>query len=161
VLQAIEAAPLLAMDTETTGLPWHAHRARLAQIAVSAGEVFILDLFELPADAVRPVFEKLSDKHVIMHNAAFDSLMAAPLGMRPGNGLDTALLSQLLYGPPEKKNKKDKFHSLKTVVDRELGWFLPKEEQESDWSVKELTRSQLVYAARDASVLMPLYNALT
>jgi DNA polymerase-1 len=45
---------------------------------------------------------------------------------------------------------------LASVADRELGRQLSKDQQLSDWSKTLLTPEQLVYAAADAAVLMPL-----
>lgn len=50
-------------------------------------------------------------------------------------------------------------HSLQQVAHRYLEVWLPKEEQTSNWS-GELTEEQMVYAARDAAVLLPLYEVL-
>lgn len=50
-------------------------------------------------------------------------------------------------------------HSLQQVAHRYLEVWLPKDEQTSNWS-GELTQDQLVYAAKDAAVLLPLYEIL-
>src|SRR5262249_4786114 len=49
--------------------------------------------------------------------------------------------------------------SLAACAERYLAQVLDKAEQHSDWS-GELTREQLDYAAQDAEVLLPLYQAL-
>src|SRR5215218_11483175 len=50
-------------------------------------------------------------------------------------------------------------HSLKEVVRRELSEELEKEQQKAEWS-GELTDEMLLYAAKDAEVLLPLRQKL-
>ena len=50
-------------------------------------------------------------------------------------------------------------HKLKDVVQRELGEELDKEQQKTDWG-GELTDEMLLYAAKDAEVLLPLREKL-
>jgi DNA polymerase I len=50
-------------------------------------------------------------------------------------------------------------HSLKSVVERELGVELDKTQQGSDWG-GTLTPEMIEYAARDVEVLLPLYEVL-
>ena len=47
-------------------------------------------------------------------------------------------------------------HGLDSVVKRHLGIELSKEQQRSDWSVLELSKEQLDYAAKDVEVLLEL-----
>jgi DNA polymerase-1 len=56
-------------------------------------------------------------------------------------------------------NSKKIFHNLKDVVLRELGEKLDKEQQKADWS-RQLTEEMLMYAAKDAQVLIPLHHKL-
>jgi ribonuclease D len=52
-------------------------------------------------------------------------------------------------------------HSLAAVVERELGVWLDKTQQTSDWRRRPLTEEQVRYAALDAEVLLDVYAALT
>ncbi|XP_026194177.1 uncharacterized protein LOC34619093 [Cyclospora cayetanensis] len=51
--------------------------------------------------------------------------------------------------------------SLAQVTERALGVFLDKQMQVSDWKLPELSDEQLLYAARDAAVLLPLHDRLS
>src|SRR5262249_36703175 len=100
-------------------------------------------------------FDALAVPTVVMHKGSFDLGMMASLGFVPGPTRCTMLLSQLLYGV----RRPSGFHTLAECAARELGVALPKELQRSDWS-GGLSAEQLRYAARDAEVLLRLYQAL-
>jgi len=59
---------------------------------------------------------------------------------------------------PWKRSRTD--HSLKALVKRHLGLELDKSCQTSDWGSEHLSREQVEYAAKDAEVLLPLYEIL-
>jgi DNA polymerase-1 len=69
----------------------------------------------------------------------------------------TQLASQLLDAGPNLHTRG--FHSLASVLEQFLDVHLDKTEQRSDWSI-ELTRKQLVYAARDVVHLLALHAVL-
>jgi DNA polymerase-1 len=155
VLQALDAASLVGLDTETTGLDPRRDKVRLLQLATETN-AFVLDLARVPSEALGSVFELLSKKTVISHNSHFDLQFLAPIGFTPGSVHCTMLLSQLLHGPRRTKG----FHTLEQVALREIGVALEKDLQRSDWC-GELSNEQLGYAAMDASVLLPLYLSLS
>jgi DNA polymerase-1 len=152
VLAAIDESGIIAADTETTGLDPGKARVRLLSLATGRG-TYVVDLFAFPD--VRPVLRSIAQRTVIFHNAPFDLRMLAPLGFEPRDVRDTMRLSQQLHGTRRGKG----FHSLGEVVKRELGRELDKRLQKSDWG-GELSAEQLTYAAADAAVLLPLYDAL-
>lgn len=162
-------AGFCGIDTETYGLRDDVKDAaldpylgtvRLIQIAVPSG-VYIVDRLVV-RDAY--VWDLLADASVVKigHNLKFDlkMLRGSWKGMRipVRNMWDTMLAAQLdacgLWPEVE-----DPF-SLKQLAYRELKIELPKEEQTSDWS-GPLTDSQIRYAARDAWILLPLYEVLS
>jgi DNA polymerase-1 len=154
---ALGGSRRVGLDLETTGLSPHADRARLLSLATQTPDggtpVFLVDCFA--ADPT-PLWEALSGKTLVLHNALFDLQFLARLGFAPaGPVYDTMLLSQLLHGTRQPKG----FHTLGQVVLRELGMRLDKAEQKSDWS-GPLTTAQMDYAAKDAAILMPLFNVL-
>lgn len=151
-LAALWSAPVIGLDTETTGLNAHAAKIRLLQLG-TAEQSFIIDLFHFPADALGPVRELLAAPHPVKvaHNAKFDAkFLLKHLGVRLGGIFDTYLASLLSSAG----NESDR-HSLEAVVLRYLGIQLDKSAQVSDWS-GELVGYQLDYAARDATILLPL-----
>jgi DNA polymerase-1 len=157
VVGAVGSATLIGLDTETTGLNPRTDRVRLLQLAIDGSPtVYIIDLFSIDTAALVPLFSALAGKPLVMHNADFDLGFLTRLGFVPGVIHDTLILSKLVYGTRQPKG----FHGLKEAVARELGRSIDKEEQASDWSAPELTGEQLVYAANDAAVLLPLYEAL-
>src|SRR5262249_43221782 len=113
---------------------------------------YLVDCFAIdPA----PLFPLLAGRQLVGHNLAFDLTFLARLGFEPGTAHDTMLVSQLVHGTRKPKG----FHTLAPVAERELGEWLPKEMQRSDWSGR-LSGRQLDYAARDVLVLLPLLAAL-
>jgi DNA polymerase-1 len=151
VRRAVEESVVVGLDAETTGLDPRKDRLRLLTLATERG-LYLVDCFT--ADP-RPLFEALAAVKVAAHNAVFDLSFLAALGFEPGEVHDTMLLSQLLHGTRRAKG----FHGLAQTVKRELNIDLPKDQQASDWS-GPLSKDQLDYAARDAAVLPPLFEAL-
>jgi DNA polymerase-1 len=152
VLQAVDESVRIGLDTETTGLDPRRNRVRLLTLATDRG-TYLIDCFAVDP---RPLWELLAERELIAHNAAFDLAFLARLGFTPAATVhDTLLVARLLAaGGPD-------FHrsGLADCVARELGDTLDKGAQTSDWS-GVLGPDQLAYAARDAAVLVPLYQSL-
>ena len=148
----------IGFDTETT----YQGRLRLIQLASSDG-VRIIDLNNFAGgdlkkdDALAPFRELLAAPRPvkIAHNAKFDAKwIKHTLGVELGGLFDTLLASQIVSaGDTEER------HNLEAVASRYLSETVDKAEQLSDWS-GELSESQLEYAARDASVMLPLREKL-
>ncbi len=155
-LPALLAAQVIGLDTETTGLDPHSDRLRLIQLAVP-GAVYVIDCFAVPAVALAPVLRAV--QRLIGHNLSFDLrfLLANGLPMPDGEQLfDTMLASRLLLsGLSEPRGT----HSLAGVAERYLDLAVDKTEQRSDWS-GTLSDAQIAYAAKDATVLLPLVEKL-
>jgi DNA polymerase-1 len=155
VLSALEEIDVVGLDTETTALSPKAGRLRLLSLAVQtiSGETFT---YVLDADQVdlTPLFPSLAEKLIVAHNARFDLSFLMVAGFVPGRVADTMILSQLLYA-----GQRSLKHGLADCAERELGRSLDKTEQKGDWS-GTLTQAQIAYAARDAEVLLDLYNRL-
>jgi DNA polymerase-1 len=160
-LQAVAAAldntALVSLDTETTGLDPRADRLRLLALGtdtVDGGRfTYLVDCFAVdPA----PLWEALAGKELVIHNAAFDLAFLGRLAFTPaGKVHDTLLLARLLEagGPHFQRCR------LADCSERYCGRPLGKGLQRSDWSAG-LSAAQLAYAADDADVLAPLYQAL-
>ena len=178
-LQEIEAAGICGLDLETTGLDPLSSRARLAQLSLPTGRVYVADLWELGREGSSPlqdlgrICERSSIKKV-GHNLKFDLAfiqVAQDRRLHMSNLFDTMLASQVCWAgyydlqraPKASKNpwkKKSPEQSLKALAERHLGLILPKDLQVSNWGAENLTPEQKAYAARDAEVLLPLHDNL-
>jgi DNA polymerase I len=155
---ALEETTVVGLDTETTGLNPRTDRVRLLSLDCDTNDggrfPYLIDCFQVDP---RPLWEALASRPLILQNAVFDLQFLAALGFEPAAPVhDTMLLSQLLHGTRQVRG----FHGLGQIAERELGREIDKAEQRSDWT-GQLTPKQLRYAADDAAVLRPLYEALT
>lgn len=157
VAAGLQAEPVLGLDTETTGLDPHSARLRLLQLATPE-KTFIFDLFRFPLGSLKPVLDLLAAPTPIKiaHNAKFDAkFLLKSSGIRLNGIFDTYLASLLISAGDENHR-----HGLEPVAHRYLGLQLDKEPQLSNWA-GELSEYQLEYAARDASVLLPLRERMS
>lgn len=145
---ALGDAPLVALDVETT---LRDHRLCLAQIADRAA-VYLIDA--LAVRDLGPLRTILGDpgRTVVIHNAAFERRVLGAHDIAIPTVFDTLTWSRRL------RKGADGGHSLGVVCARELGFWLDKSCQASDWKRRPLSAAQLDYAALDAEVLLPLYD---
>ena len=161
LLAATEGAPVVGLDTETTGLDPHADRVRSVQIA-TGDAAWVVDTWAVRD--IGPLREWLAarakdGRRTVAHNVKFDLFMLrAALGGAPLADVavsDPMLWSQLLAcGLPVESG-----HGLAAVAHRWLGIDLPKDEQKGDWT-GTLRPEQVSYAARDAWTMVPLADAM-
>ncbi len=157
-LHLIEDCSVLGVDSETTGLDPHKSRMRLLQIAGKDQPVLLIDLFALSSPEEWDLLENFfrQERLLVFQNARFDLKFLTRYRIFPKGPLfDTMIAAQLLDTSEEKRS-----HSLKNLVQRYLGESLSKEMQQSNWNAPQLTPQQLLYAARDAAILLPLRQAL-
>ncbi len=151
----VKFGPALAIDTETMGL--NPLRDRLCVVQMSDGDGsahlvrFARGRYEAPrlkALLVDPTTLK------IFHFARFDlAALKHHLGVMTGPVYCTKMASRLARTFTDK-------HGLKDLVRDLLGIDLSKEQQSSDWGARELTASQLKYAATDVLHLHALKTRL-
>jgi DNA polymerase-1 len=130
---------------------------RLLQLAVPE-QNFVIDLYELQAFEHSGLRDLLSSTGTtkVFHNAKFDLKMLLHHFNVEVRGLfDTLLASQLIGA-----GRREGGHGLAAVSDRHLGELVDKSLQISNWS-GPLTDSQYEYAAKDAELMLPLYEKLT
>ncbi len=154
---AISSHPVIGVDTETTSLSPFQGEVRLLQLATPE-QSFVIDLFQLPAVRPRGLRELLSSAQpiTVFHNAKFDLKMLLHHFDLEVRGLfDTLLASQLIGA-----GRNEGGHGLAAVSDRHLGELVDKSMQVSDWSGR-LTEAQYEYAAKDAALMLPLYEKLS
>lgn len=161
VANAIDNSALIGLDLETTGLDPRTDRIRLISLSCeTTGEDRITYLVDADEVDPSPLWDGLAEKELVIHNAAFDLGFLARFSRHGSKGFvpgatvhDTMILSQLLTAGTFDKN------GLADCVQRELGRALDKAQQKSNWG-GELSDGQLLYAAEDVEVLVPLYRAL-
>jgi DNA polymerase-1 len=157
VASALDGAAEVGLDLETTGLDPRRDCVRLLSLSLGTIDggrfAYLVDCFAVDPS---PLWERLAEKDLVLHNGAFDLGFLATLGFTPAGKLhDTLLMARMLEaGSPH-------FHSctLAACCQRYLGQVLDKTEQRSDWS-GSLTERQLSYAAGDIDVLVPLFKVL-
>jgi len=178
-LQEITQAGICGLDLETTGLDPLSCRARLAQLSLPSGRVYVADLWDLARGGSAPLQDlaRLAEDpkvKVVGHNLKFDlSFIQASWDRRLKmvNLFDTMLASQVCWAglyTLQKAPRATKFpwkkvnpeHNLKALAREHLGIDLPKDLQVSNWGADTLSSEQKAYAARDAGVLLPLHDIL-
>lgn len=152
----------IGFDCETTSLDPYNGRLRLIQLAAPDGvRIIDLDRFSEVDLASGPEFEPLralltAQRPVkIAHNSKFDAKWIKHfLKIEVAPVFDTLLASQIISAGDVEERQ-----GLDAVASRFLNETMDKAERLSDWS-GELSESQLEYAARDASVLLPLRDKM-
>lgn len=161
----LDTPHVCGIDTETTGLDPRVNKPVLFQYYSSEFGPYLIRLGdELPENVAKLL---ASASHVkVVHHALFD--MGMLFSRYPHVTIDgkreelefssiacTKVAAKLLdptrsFGPQK----------LTALVDRYLGIRLDKNEQLSDWTVAELTESQITYAIRDVQYLPVLYERM-
>lgn len=173
---------LLAIDTEThsngkrgpkaydddPGLAFSdpfINSVRLVQIRSRESESFIFDLRKLSPDCgLVSLKNLLEQEHItwIGHNLKFDfKMLAVNLGAHMAKVYDTMLAAYCLGFATGDQAALSRGYGLKDVLRDYLHVHLDKSEQLSNWAARELTESQLQYAADDLLYLFDLYDTFT
>lgn len=145
---------ILGVDTETSGWQIGEEKLCLIQIGLPKKEIIYL-IDPLALSGIEPlgkVLGALTPKK-IAHNASFEERQFSRHNIPFAGIIDTLNLSRRYR--PDLPN-----HTLKTCCKALLGVDLSKDEQESDWSVRPLSKSQVEYAASDAEVAVRVYLEL-
>lgn len=124
-----------------------------AQIATER-RVYLMDM--LPVKDLRPLKAIMEDVSIlkIIHNKDFEAGVLGQYGIQIHNVYDTLIESRKRH----KAKKGTGGHRLGDVCERELGIYLDKSYQASDWTRRPLSQEQKDYAAADAEVMIRLYN---
>lgn len=147
---ALDRVDEVAMDTEADNMFHYRTRVCLLQFLVD-GEVYLVDLMTpLPLE---PLWERLGQKHLIMHGSDFDIRLLHDLcRFRPRSIFDTMLAAQLLNRPRV---------GLGALLEQHFGLQLDKSGQKANWSKRPITPKLLDYAALDVWHLPALRDLLT
>lgn len=145
----------VAIDTETLGL--NPHRDRLCLVQLSAGDgvahLVQFDGENYSAPNLKALLTR-ADTVKIFHFARFDlAVLERYLGVQTKPIYCTKIASKLVRTYTDR-------HGLKDLCAELLGIELSKQQQSSDWAAKELSESQLAYAAADVLHLHKLKTKL-
>lgn len=143
-------ANILAVDIECSLTGVHHCVMALLQIATH-DRAWLVDPIALDS-LMKPTLKAMAEVPWIIHDVSGDGVVFKRLyDVVPCSVMDTMLLARALGYPQP---------GLKTMARLKLGLNIPKEEQDSNWMLRPLRASQISYAARDATLLLPLLRAL-
>jgi DNA polymerase-1 len=153
-LAETSGAPVVAVDTETTG--WDPYLDDLLLVQVSAGPdhpVLVLDTSFVSARALGPL---LADPGVlkVFHHGSFDLRFLAVAGLRARRVADTMLAQQLLDGG----EKTTAGLGLAGIASFRLGMELDKSVRSSFEAGGRMSEAQLRYAADDATATWGVFD---
>src|SRR3989304_2352917 len=156
IAKALESAPIVSLDTEATSLDPHDAKLLLFQIA-TPGEAYLFDARHLD---LRPFQSILGSEKILKlaQNAKFDYGMLKELaGVEIVNIFDTMLAERILTCGMTKLGDL----SLAALSRKYLGIELAKEVRETFFGghLRDFTKKQLDYGAKDVLVLFPIYEA--
>jgi len=150
LLAALDRSDEAALDTEADNLYHYRTRVCLLQFLV-VGEIYLVDALA-PIDFA-PLWERLAQKHLLMHGSDFDLRLLYDLcGFRAKSLFDTMLAAQLL-------NRQRV--GLAGLLEDHFGVALDKDSQKANWSKRPLTKKLLDYSALDVFHLPRLRDILT
>lgn len=143
-------ANLLSVDIECSLTGFHHCVLALLQVATH-DKVWLVDPLSVPK-LMKSTLMAMANIPWIVHDFSGDGIVFKRVyDVVPDSVMDTMLLSRSLGYPQP---------GLKKMTKIKLGLDMPKDEQDSNWMHRPLRRAQTSYAARDASVLLPLLRAL-
>lgn len=146
-LQTVES---YCLDTE-----FHRERTYFPQLALIQinvdDEIFLVDPTAVDLDVIATLFE--NDALVILHAAQQDlDVLQLTCGTRLASIFDTQIAAGFIgYSTP----------SLSALVQREMGFALPKGDRLTDWLRRPLSDDQKTYAAADVRYLPALHESIT
>ena len=144
------SANLLAVDIECSLTGFHHCVLALLQVATH-DRAWLVDPLAIP-DLMRPALLAMAEVPWIVHDFSGDGIVFKRIyDVVPDSVMDTMLLARNLGYPQP---------GLKTMARIKLGLEIPKEEQDSNWMQRPLRKAQISYAARDATLLLPLLREL-
>ncbi|MEK7701941.1 MAG: ribonuclease D, partial [candidate division NC10 bacterium] len=152
VAERLATSGEVALDTEGDSLHHYPERLSLVQLAVPAGEVWLVDPLALDdLSALAPVFAEPGIVTVLHAGDNDLAQLKRRHGFRFGSLFDTYVAARFLGEPAL---------GLDVILARYLGVQLPPSRQRDDWSARPLGEAQLHYAAADVFHLVELKRRL-
>lgn len=170
----LKLSKIIGLDIETTGVNPRRDNILLIQIA-SLDITYVFDVRLLPEPYIKWLLDYISDFTIVGHNLKFDlSFLYTKYGFKSSGKLfDTMLAEELLtagksidYNDDDlvfnDKGKVERY-SLKAIAFKYLNIILDKSIRRDflDITIKEMSKEQIEYAAKDAAILLDLYGALS
>lgn len=150
LLDDLDRVEEVALDTEADNMNCYRTKICLLQFLID-GKVYLVDALA-PMD-FDPLYEKLADKHLLMHGSDYDLRLLHDLnGFEAKSIFDTMLAAQLL--------NRQKV-GLAGLMEDYFGLVMSKESQKANWSRRPLTKKLLDYASLDVWHLPELRDLLT
>ena len=149
LLEALDTAPWIAVDTEADSMHSHPEKLCLLQISIPGQD----DLVDTLADFDRqPLWDLLKPRELLLHGADYDlRLFCKHHAFIPDRLFDTMIAARLLG-----RTQFGLAHLVKEYLNIEL----EKGPQKSDWSKRPLTPRMEEYARNDTRHLQPLVELL-
>lgn len=145
--------PIIAIDTETRGLNIPRDRLCLIQLCDDEGIVSLVRYTGQPAPLLVQLLESPSVMK-LFHFARFDvAVLKYYLHVDVRPLWCTKIASKLVRTYTDR-------HSLKDLVRETMGLEMDKTDQTSDWARKDLSESQMEYAANDVRYLIQVYEQI-
>lgn len=150
LIQCIDAAERVAVDTEADSLHNYFERVCLVQLSLGGAHYLVDPLCGLDLNGLS---EALADTPLILHGGDYDlRMMRASMGFRPRREVfDTMIAAQLLGFEQI---------GLAALIERYFDITIGKAGQKSDWSRRPLSENQLRYAVNDTRFLERLAGRL-
>ncbi|MFM7744515.1 MAG: ribonuclease D [Actinomycetota bacterium] len=148
--QRLQSAESYCLDTE-----FHRERTYFPQLALIQinldDEIFIVDPTTVDLDVIATLFD--NEALVILHAAQQDlDVLQLTCGTRLAAIFDTQIAAGFIgYSTP----------SLSALVQKEMGFALPKGDRLTDWLRRPLSDDQKSYAAADVRYLPALHESIT
>src|SRR3954469_24128037 len=150
LLSALDRVDEVFLDTEADNMYRYKTRVCLLQFMVD-GEIYLVDLLA-PGIQLEPLWERLAQKHLVMHGSDFDLRLLHDLcEFRPKSIFDTMLAAQLLGRQRI---------GLGSLLEDHFGVAVDKSGQKANWSQRPITQKLLNYAALDVWHLPALRDIL-
>jgi DNA polymerase-1 len=152
ILSELDQMPIIAVDTETSGLDPYTSNILLFQIG-DLDKQFIIDCRKASIEPLRKILE--SDKPKVLQNAKFDyKMIKHAFKIEMENMVDTMLIEQVLTSGMS--NKK---YGLDILVETYLGFRPDKEERQSFINHGgDFSENQLEYAKNDLLYVLQVLN---
>ena len=151
LIDAMNTAEVIAIDTEADSFHHFHHKVCLIQLAVGQ-RCFVVD--PLAGLDMSEILTVLAQKRLMFHDAGYDlRMMLADFDFRPQYEIFDTMLAARLVGLENV--------SLSALLEDILGIRLSKTNQRADWSLRPMTDELLAYAVEDIRHLIPLADHLS